>query len=191
MRSVLLLFTLTLASPAFADDVLPYGGIGLETGKMGLETESGDSKSTFTNYGYLGEGGVDIGSKWGIRFAAEAGKSVASSSSSTAFMQATSVDYMGAKAGLWFKRLAFGGGYRKNNATIKTLQAGGLNSTEASYSGATQFGFASFGVDLEKRYRATIEAQYVTGKLKCKDSSLQDVKYNETSISLRFFLLFD
>lgn len=190
MKSLLLLLTLTLANTAFADDVLPYGGIGLETGSLGLETASGASKSTFTNHGYLAEGGVDIGSKWGIRFAGEYGKSIASSSSSPTYMQATSTDYMGAKAGLWLKKIAFGAGYRKNNATIKTLQNSGEYS-EASYSGATQFGFATFSVDLEKRYRASIEAQYGTGKLKGEDSSMQDVKFTETTVSLRFFLLFD
>lgn len=159
-------------------------GGGLSTGTQSLTLDVG-SPARFNTHGYLAEGGVSFGERdLALDLGGEAGKQDSmNQANGESAIENSSLTRFGAKAVLRFNRFGFGGGARHNEITLKSLSPG-ANFLESKYSGVTPFAVVNTSF-VARRFRTTIEAQFVTGSLSAKD--LPSAKMEELTISLRFF----
>lgn len=195
------LLTLSLLlSPAwvFASNSDAYGGFGLTAGQSNFSVSSPQSaNSKFSTLGYFLEGGITVGNKWGLLAGAELGQSQSNNTlSSRNYLESATNSHYGAKVGLFFNGQAslgygFGGGYRLSNWNVKSSSVDRNSYEEITYKGTDTLIYANLNMEMNKRYRTTIELQSVSGTLKSSDSSISDIKYTELLLSLRFFVIFN
>jgi hypothetical protein len=168
------------------------GGFGMNQQLYNLG--SGSTPAKFMDQGYAFEGGMTM--PWGNRIGAQiSGEYGQSSGNNTYNSQSTletgSLKFYTAKAGLFYGPVTLGAGYRHNDVNIKSLQIAPDSYLETNYSGWTSLLYANYSLDIKKRFRTAIEGQYVSGSLAGSGAATTAAKLNETSISLRFFFLFD
>jgi hypothetical protein len=168
------------------------GGFGMSQSLFNLSNGSDIAK--FQNNGWALEGGASfpMGSRFGIQFSGEYGQNSAINTfSSPSFLEAGALKFYAAKAALFYGPITFGVGYRSNEVTIKSLTTNPDTYLESNYSGWTPLYYANYTLDVKKRFRTAIEAQYVSGKLSGIAPSSSTVKFSETALHLRFYFLFD
>lgn len=184
-------YVLFLISPVLTNAAGPmlYGGFGLNIGTQSLASP-GNGKSQFASQGYLLEGGLEF--KNGFHAGGEFGSiNTINTISSKTYMETGAMSFLSLKTGFNFGKLGIGAGYRHNEVTLKSLSTTGSGYLESKYSGDTPFGYINCHFDVGKVIRTAVEAQYISGQLKSKDTDLPQVDFNEMSVGLRLFVIFD
>lgn len=169
MMRVLSLLLILFSFEASAGDGRPssfYGQLGLGGSDLKVESESG-SKSSYRGWGYELEVGLELSSSkdFGLNVAGLAQfLDMNNKSSGQTFSETAELQTMGAKGGLFFGPLTVGAGFRKGKLKAQEISLGtGYAKTEAQ--GDEKFGFVNMTFNIERKYRATAEIQYATGKM--------------------------
>jgi len=186
LKVVTVLFLILVPHLAGAVDYTIGGG--LTTGNQTLSA-SGSPDSKFSANGYVLEGGLNFQNG---KISIEQGVSQSKNSlSSQTYMETGQLEYRAVKAGIKFGSIGLGGGYRFNEIDLKSLSLQSPNYLESKYTGWTPLGYLNFNIYGLKKLFTTIEAQYVSGKLKPESSQLSEVQFSEMSLSLRIFIQID
>lgn len=193
-----LLLALFISNFAFAETsdrdpgVFVGGGFGMGQDLFKLENSSTASK--FLNQGWAFAGGIT--SVWSGRFGGELSAEYGASSGNNTYASETSIEtgtlkYYSAKAGLFYGAFTLGAGYRHNDVDVRSVSISPGTYLKTTYSGYTPLAFAAYSLEVKKRFRTTIEGQYVTGSLTGSGAETGTVNFNEAAVSLRFFILFN
>ena len=198
MRFLILSLLYLLPRFAFAGNMDIYGGFGLTGGVSQFSISSPESAiSKFSTLGYLVESGFTMGDKWGLLGGAELGQLQANNTiSSSTYLEAAKSTFYTLKLGMFFNGLGgtgfgFGAGYRISDWNVKSISLNNNRYNDIRYQGTDTVLYGNLNLDMNKRYRTTIEIQNVTGKLTSKSSTASDIKHSEILLSLRFFVLFN
>lgn len=191
---LLVLFISNFAAAQTSDrdaGIFVGGGFGMGQDLFKLE---GASPSKFMNQGWAFAGGLT--SVWKGRFGAELSAEYGANSGNNTFASVSTIEtgtlkYYSAKAGLFYGPVTIGAGYRNNDVKVKSVSVTPGTYLETTYSGYTPLAFAAYSLEMKKRFRTTIETQYVTGSLTGSGTTSGSVKFSEAAVSLRFFVLFD
>lgn len=194
-----LIALLLLPAFAFADSandresgLFVGGGFGMGQGVYNLG--NGSTVSKFMTQGWEFEGGLT--SKWGDSFGSQIGGEYGQTSGNNSYTSQSSLEtgtlkFYAFKAGIFYGPILVGGGYRHNDVNIRSLTISPGSYLETEYTGFTPMAIISYSLDIRKRFRTTVEGQYITGTLNGSAGATGTVKFSETSLSLRLFFLFD
>lgn len=190
---------LLLPAFAFADSandrdssLFVGGGFGMGQGLYNLG--NGSAVPKFMTQGWEFEGGLT--SSWGDRFGGQIGGEYGQASGNNTYASQSSFEtgtlkFYSLKAGIFYGPVLFGVGYRHNEVNIRSLAISPDSYLETEYTGFTPMAVVNYSLDIRKRFRTTVEGQYLTGTLNGSGGATGTVKFSETSISLRLFFLFD
>jgi hypothetical protein len=192
----LLLFIPALAFADAATDrdsgLFLGGGFGM--GQDIFNLGNGATASKFLKQGWALEGGMTA--NWGNRFGGQLSGEYGANSGNNTYasqsnMETGTLGFYSFKAGIFYGPVTLGAGYRHNDVNVKSLSLSPGTYLETNYSGFTPLAYASYSLEIKKRFRTAIEAQYVSGTLSGSGATSGTVKFSEAAISLRFFFVFD
>jgi hypothetical protein len=170
------------------------GGMLMGSTSLSIQSDANPTTSGYSAQGYVFEGGVSLplSQRFGTQLSGEYGQTSALNSiNSSTSLEIGTLNYYSGKLGFFYGPFTLGGGYRQSSLTVKSIATQNSGYLESNYAGGIPLVYANISFDLRKRYRGTVEAQYVLGNLSGTGTTTSALSYTEYLISIRVSALFD